>query len=509
SADAGKGITHQHVDDARAAEGGAQHHDRLRLLSDLADDRRLLAERVGPQRGGGGVSLVGRDHGDELPLVGDVEGIDPQEVARTGDRRVDGKGVLVEHDVHPGGPRQLVGHRPYAAARRVAQPARRRRGREQGVDQLVQRCGVRAYVGLQRQVASLQHHGHAVVADGARHQHAVARLDVRRAEVPVRRDDADTGGGDVEPVGRAPVDHLGVAGDDRDARATGRVGHVGHDSLQLGDLEALLEHERGGQPRRPGAQHGQVVHRAVHRQVADRAAREAPGLDDERVGAERQLLARGEAEASGVAHLVEDLVGEGGREHGVDEGGRRLAAGTVGQGDDLVLEPRSPAPERLDAFQHLRLAVADLRHDGAPTWTCTARHSSNASTAWLSCVRCTLSERTTRQWSTVSDVANSPPSYPANPTVSRPRALASANATSTLREVPLVEMPSAMSWGAAWAMSWRENTTSKPMSLARAVRTAWSSTSERAGRATPWGGRLNKAATVSASVALPPLPKLN
>ena len=114
----------------------------------------------------------------------------------------------------------------------------------------------------------------------------------RRTERRARRDDADTGGRDEQTVGRAAADDLGVAGDDLDARGPRRLGHVGHDRAQLVDREALFDDERGRQPRRLGALHREVVHRAVDGEMADRAAREAQRLHDERVGAEREPLAR-------------------------------------------------------------------------------------------------------------------------------------------------------------------------------------------------------------------------
>ena len=120
--------------------------------------------------------------------------------------------------------------------------------------------------------------------------------------------------------------------------------------------------------------------------------------------------------------------------------------------------------------------------------------------------RCRL--RTTRQYATLGSAAIAPPSYPAMPTVSRPRSRASPNASSRFREFPLVEMPSAMSPADAWAMSCRENTRSKPTSLAIAVITAVSSSRHRAGTARPSGGRAYSAAIDAASVELPPLPKV-
>ncbi len=55
-------------------------------------------------------------------------------------------------------------------------------------------------------------------------------------------------------------------------------------------------------------------------------------------------------------------------------------------------------------------------------------------------------------------------------------------------ESPLVEKPTAMSSSPAWAMSCREKTSSNPTSLESAVRTAWSSTKERAGSGAPVRG---------------------
>ena len=67
-----------------------------------------------------------------------------------------------------------------------------------------------------------------------------------------------------------------------------------------------------------------------------------------------------------------------------------------------------------------------------------------------------------------------------------------------------------MSPGPAWAMSWREKTSSKPTSLARAVSTAGSSTRHRAGSGAT-GGRAaeQRRRGERASVALPPLPNVN
>ena len=140
--------------------------------------------------------------------------------------------------------------------------------------------GVGADVGLEREVAAGQHHRHAVVGDGARDEHDVARLARGSApSVPSGGDDADAGGGDVHAVGRAAADHLGVAGDDRHAggprprrpcrRRSPRSSAIGKPSSSTNAADS----QRG-----LGALHREVVDGAVHGEVADGAAREAQRL---------------------------------------------------------------------------------------------------------------------------------------------------------------------------------------------------------------------------------------
>ena len=70
--------------------------------------------------------------------------------------------------------------------------------------------------------------------------------------------------------------------------ASAAAGHGGHDALQVGDGEALLEDEPGRQVQRPGPGHGQVVDRAVDGEVADVAAGEEQRRHHVGVGGEGQ-----------------------------------------------------------------------------------------------------------------------------------------------------------------------------------------------------------------------------
>ena len=99
-----------------------------------------------------------------------------------------GQGGLVQHDGEAGVVGELVAHGPDAATGRVAQPARRRCGGEQRFDELGHRRSVGLDVGLEREVASRQHHRHPVIGDGAGDEDPVASLDEVGAEAAALRE---------------------------------------------------------------------------------------------------------------------------------------------------------------------------------------------------------------------------------------------------------------------------------------------------------------------------------
>jgi hypothetical protein len=85
--------------------------------------------------------------------------------------------------------------------------------------------GVAGELHLQLELTAGDHHRHPVVADRAGDEHPVAGLDRGGGERKVVLDHPDPRGVDVEPVGLAALDHLGVAGGDRDARRLGGGAH--------------------------------------------------------------------------------------------------------------------------------------------------------------------------------------------------------------------------------------------------------------------------------------------
>ena len=230
--------------------------------------------------------------------------------------------------------------------------------------QFVQRRGVRCDVRVDGQIAAGQHHRHAVFADGSGQHDLVAGLDELTCQPSALRDHAHTGGGDVDAVGGALAHDLGVTGDDLHTGAGRRFAHVGDDLAEFGDREALLDDERRRQPLRPRARHGQVVDRAVHRDVPDRTAGKTPRRNDIRVGGERQPLTRGGLQHRGVAELLELVVAERLEEHRVDECRRGLPARTVRERHHVVEQPRPALPELVDAFQHPVFALGGAHRVG-------------------------------------------------------------------------------------------------------------------------------------------------
>ena len=88
---------------------------------------------------------------------------------------------------------------------------------------------------------ALAHDGDAVVAQRTRYQDDIAGPAVCTAERHARGHLAHAGGIDVDAVGPATLDHLGVAGDNLHTRLMCRFGHGLHNLAQLVHGIALFE----------------------------------------------------------------------------------------------------------------------------------------------------------------------------------------------------------------------------------------------------------------------------
>jgi hypothetical protein len=125
-----------------------------------------------------------------------------------------------------------------------------------------------------------------------------------------------------------------------------------HLGAQVYRGQALLEDQGEGESRWARSRDGQVVDGSVHREITDRATREAKRLDDEGIGRE------GERSAADLdrGRVLRDLGTERGLEQALDHALRGLAARSVGHVDALVAELAALGAGRLDDPEDALLA---------------------------------------------------------------------------------------------------------------------------------------------------------
>ncbi len=221
------------------------------------------------------------------------------------------------------------------------------RGVEQRGDQPVQRRAVALDLRRERHVAARVEDRRAVLAEAAVDQHRVARPAAPGPELDALADHADAGGVEEELVAGALVHDLGVAGDDLHAGLRRRRGHRAGDGAQRLHLQPLLDDGAAGEVERRRAPHGEVVDRAADRQLADVAAREEQGVDDEGVRGEGQPVSQPrqvrQREPRLVVQRVQRRVVEGRDEDVVDQVPHRRAAAPVRQRHFRHVDGAAPA----------------------------------------------------------------------------------------------------------------------------------------------------------------------
>ena len=187
---------------------------------------------------------------------------------------------------------ELVEHRGHAAAGGVAQAAQRRRRRRRAARRppaTASACRTRCRR-VELELAAGEHDRRAVLADRARDEDAVARAAAPSGDRSRARVDApEPGRADVHRVGVAALDDLRVAGDDLRPRRRARPRRSPRPrraARRRSRPSSSTSESVSASGRAPGD--GEVVDRAVDRQLADRAAGEADRLDDEGVGGQRE-----------------------------------------------------------------------------------------------------------------------------------------------------------------------------------------------------------------------------
>lgn len=251
--------------------------------------------------------------------------------------------------------------------------------REHGLHQPAQGRAVALDLHAELQALAHTHDRHAVHADRAADDHDVAGDHPLRTEVDARRDQTDPGGVDEDAVAVTGVHDLGVAGRHLDARrARGCAQRVGH-ACDDRDLHAFLQDETAGEVGGPGAAHGEVVDRAVDREVADAAAGEEQRPHDVRVGGEGQPGAAQRYHGR-VGQLREHVAPVTGREDVLDQFCRECPAAAVAHHHPRLVAQRCRAgPCREVEYGWL----AGSGRGGAGGVQCFGRLRQRGSSPWL------------------------------------------------------------------------------------------------------------------------------
>jgi hypothetical protein len=198
---------------------------------------------------------------------------------------------------------------------------------------------------LEAEALAQRHDRDSVHGNLAAHEDDVTGTRALWRDHDARRHEADAADVDEDAVALAAVHDLRVARDDRDARAGGGRLHRGDDAREVAEGEALLEDEAGRERERLRAAHREVVHRAVHGERADVAAREEKRADDERIRRERETRATN-LEDRAVMQLAERRVVEALEEDVLDQALRHPAPAAVREENRLSLAGRNRAARR-------------------------------------------------------------------------------------------------------------------------------------------------------------------
>ena len=165
---------------------------------------------------------------------------------------------------------------------------------------MVERRGVAFDGARKRQTLALAHDGDAVVAQRTRYQNDIAGLTVGAAERYARGYLAHAGGIDVDAVGPAALDHLGVARDYGHARLARRFGHRLHNLAEPIHGIALFEDKAARQVAHVGARGRDVVDGSAHGEAADVATGEELRRDYKAIGRHGDAPARGQRGDAGI-----------------------------------------------------------------------------------------------------------------------------------------------------------------------------------------------------------------
>ena len=219
----------------------------------------------------------GRDYGEELAFIGDVERIEAQQFA--GAAHCVAHWYLLFIQIHAASRNRALIRSGMLRLRRggIAHPAdaRSRRAR-QSLNHREHGARVGAEFGFEIEIAASQQNGDAVIADRAGEQDFIAgpngsRIDSAPLECGCPRPVVVMYMPSALPCSTTLVSPPAM----RTPAAFGRLGHGANFGFQNSSGKARFEDERDHHRFGFGARNGEVIHRSVHGELADGAAGKA------------------------------------------------------------------------------------------------------------------------------------------------------------------------------------------------------------------------------------------
>ena len=226
----------------------------------------------------------------------------------------------------------------------------------QSFDQRQHGARIGTKIGFEIEFAARQQDGDAMIADRAGKQNLVANAHRTRIDSHSMQQAADAGGGDVHLVGFTVFDDFGVAPGDADSRVPRGFCQGANFRLEHRRGQPGFEHKSDDQGFGTRARYRQIVHRAVHREFANRSAGKAERLDYKAVSRDRDGVPV-DIDVRGISQGPGSRSKKQWREKPFDQFAAGLTSGSVRH---LDLGIAKPDGRRLGIQSSRRLAIMRL-----------------------------------------------------------------------------------------------------------------------------------------------------
>lgn len=256
------------------------------ILCDLSDDRCLSGILVRVKCSQDCLcALMGHKH-DKPPLAGQIERLQSEHATYTLDRRGNGNGVRIQFhpDLALGG--DFVKDRAHTSPRGIAYHMDVLCGIKGSLDSAPEGCAVTGDICRDIEVVAGQEDGAAVPSDVPSDDDIITGLCVGAMGMDIRQRFPDAGGGDEDVVHLPFARNLRIPHDDADTSLSGGLFHGSNDLPKVFHGKTFFNDKGAGKVFRPCPHTGEVIDRAADAELADIAAGEFPGGDNEAVGGE-------------------------------------------------------------------------------------------------------------------------------------------------------------------------------------------------------------------------------